>query len=127
MATSSKSRAKKPKSKSKVNEAGNYTKPALRKRLFKRIKAGGKGGKPGKVGKGKVGKGGKPGKVKGGGKGWQPQWANKDKGGKDICRNYHTTGCQAGDQCQRSHKCPIQKDGWICLGPHREGECNSNM
>ena len=47
MATSSKSRAKKPKSKSKVNEAGNYTKPALRKRLFKRIKAGGKGGKPG--------------------------------------------------------------------------------
>jgi len=32
MATSSKSRAKKPKSKSKVNEAGNYTKPALRKR-----------------------------------------------------------------------------------------------
>ena len=47
MATSSKSRAKKPKSKSKVNEAGNYTKPALRKRLFKRIKAGVKGGKPG--------------------------------------------------------------------------------
>jgi len=33
--------------KSKVNEAGNYTKPTLRKRLFKKIKAGGKGGKPG--------------------------------------------------------------------------------
>ena len=32
---------------SKVNEAGNYTKPALRKRLFEQIKAGGKGGKPG--------------------------------------------------------------------------------
>ena len=47
MATSSKSRAKKTKSKSKVNEAGNYTKPALRKRLFNRIKAGGKGGSPG--------------------------------------------------------------------------------
>ena len=47
MATSSKSRAKKPKPKSKVNEAGNYTKPALRKRLFNQIKAGGKGGKPG--------------------------------------------------------------------------------
>jgi hypothetical protein len=35
------------KSKSKVNEAGNYTKPTLRKRLFEKIKAGGKGGKPG--------------------------------------------------------------------------------
>jgi hypothetical protein len=33
--------------KSKVNEAGNYTKPALRKRLFEQIKAGRKGGKPG--------------------------------------------------------------------------------
>ena len=32
---------------SKVNEAGNYTKPALRKRLFARIKAGSKGGKAG--------------------------------------------------------------------------------
>ena len=46
MATSSKAPVKK-KSKSKVNEAGNYTKPALRKRLFNKIKAGGKGGKPG--------------------------------------------------------------------------------
>ena len=36
-----------PKRKSRVNEAGNYTKPALRKRLFKKIKAGSKGGKPG--------------------------------------------------------------------------------
>jgi len=35
------------KSKSRVNEAGNYTKPTLRKRLFEQIKAGGKGGKPG--------------------------------------------------------------------------------
>jgi hypothetical protein len=33
--------------KSRVNEAGNYTKPAMRKRLFESIKAGGKGGKPG--------------------------------------------------------------------------------
>ena len=32
---------------SKVNEAGNYTKPALRKRLFEKIKAGTKGGKAG--------------------------------------------------------------------------------
>ena len=36
-----------PKRKSKVNEAGNYTKPAMRKRLFNRIKAGSKGGKAG--------------------------------------------------------------------------------
>ena len=35
------------KPKSKVNEAGNYTKPSLRKRLFEKIKAGGKGGAPG--------------------------------------------------------------------------------
>lgn len=34
-------------SKSRVNEAGNYTKPAMRKRQFQRIKAGGKGGAPG--------------------------------------------------------------------------------
>jgi hypothetical protein len=32
---------------SKVNEAGNYTKPGMRKSLFNRIKAGGKGGDPG--------------------------------------------------------------------------------
>ena len=37
----------KKKAKSKVNQAGNYTKPALRKRIFNRIKAGGKGGAPG--------------------------------------------------------------------------------
>lgn len=36
-----------PKKKSTVNAAGNYTKPAMRKRLFEKIKAGGKGGKPG--------------------------------------------------------------------------------
>ena len=39
------SRAKK--SKSRVNEAGNYTKPGLRKKIFSRIKSGGKGGRPG--------------------------------------------------------------------------------
>lgn len=33
--------------KSKVNEAGNYTNPAMRKALFNRIKAGTKGGDPG--------------------------------------------------------------------------------
>ena len=32
---------------STVNKAGNYTKPAMRKRIFNRIKAGGKGGAPG--------------------------------------------------------------------------------
>jgi len=35
------------KTKSRVNEAGNYTKPGMRKNLFEKIKAGGKGGKPG--------------------------------------------------------------------------------
>tara|TARA_R100000329_G_scaffold15058_1_gene15543 strand:+ start:1250 stop:1453 length:204 start_codon:yes stop_codon:yes gene_type:complete len=37
----------KRKTKSRVNEAGNYTKPAMRKRLFNKIKAGSKGGKAG--------------------------------------------------------------------------------
>jgi len=40
--------ARKPKkSKSKVNQAGNYTKPGMRKALFNKIKAGTKGGDPG--------------------------------------------------------------------------------
>ena len=33
--------------KSKVNQAGVYTKPTMRKRLFEKIKAGSKGGDPG--------------------------------------------------------------------------------
>lgn len=33
--------------KSKVNQAGNYTKPTMRKSLFNKIKAGTKGGDPG--------------------------------------------------------------------------------
>jgi len=35
------------KTKSKVNAAGNYTKPTMRKALFNKIKAGSKGGKNG--------------------------------------------------------------------------------
>lgn len=38
---------KKKATKSKVNEAGNYTKPGLRKKIFNEIKAGSKGGDPG--------------------------------------------------------------------------------
>ncbi len=37
----------KRRSRSTDNTAGNYTKPTMRKRLFNRIKAGGKGGRPG--------------------------------------------------------------------------------
>ena len=37
----------KPKKKSTVNKAGNYTKPEMRKRLFNKIKAGTRGGKAG--------------------------------------------------------------------------------
>jgi hypothetical protein len=37
----------KTKTKSRVNEAGNYTKPTMRKQLFNKIKAGSKGGKAG--------------------------------------------------------------------------------
>ena len=35
------------KKESRVNEAGNYTKPTLRKSLFSKIKAGTKGGRAG--------------------------------------------------------------------------------
>ena len=35
------------KAESRVNEAGNYTKPGMRKKLFEKIKAGSKGGDPG--------------------------------------------------------------------------------
>ena len=35
------------KKKSRVNEAGNYTKPGMRKRLVAKFKAGSKGGNPG--------------------------------------------------------------------------------
>lgn len=38
---------KNKKSKSKVNQSGNYTKPTMRKRLFNKIMAGTKGGKAG--------------------------------------------------------------------------------
>lgn len=37
----------KRKSRSRVNEAKNYTKPTLRKKLFSRIKSGTKGGSAG--------------------------------------------------------------------------------
>jgi len=43
----SKKVSSKKKTKSKVNEAGNYTKPGMRKQLFEKIKAGSKGGDPG--------------------------------------------------------------------------------
>lgn len=46
MAAKKKAPAKK-KAKSRVNEAGNYTKPAMRKRLFQSILAGAKGGRAG--------------------------------------------------------------------------------
>ena len=46
MASRKKTTKKKPKS--RVNEAGHYTKPAMRKRIFQRINAGSKGGAAGK-------------------------------------------------------------------------------
>ena len=39
--------AKGGKAKSRVNEAGNYTKPGMRKKLFNSVMASSKGGKPG--------------------------------------------------------------------------------
>ena len=57
----------KEKSKSRVNEAGNYTKPALRKRIFNKIKSGSKGGKPGQWSARKAQMMAKENKAKGGG------------------------------------------------------------
>ena len=42
-----KRKTRKRRTKSRVNEAGNYTKPTMRKRLFQKIKAGSKGGRAG--------------------------------------------------------------------------------
>ena len=57
----------KSKAKSRVNEAGNYTKPGLRKSIFNRIKAGGKGGAPGQWSARKAAMVAKEYKAKGGG------------------------------------------------------------
>ena len=57
--------AKKPES--RVNEAGVYTKPGMRKSLFERIKAGGKGGSPGQWSARKAGMLAQQYKAKGGG------------------------------------------------------------
>ena len=43
-----KKKARRRKKKSNVNAAGNYTKPGMRERMFRRIKAGSKGGPAGK-------------------------------------------------------------------------------
>ena len=53
--------------KSRVNEAGNYTKPTMRKTLFNRIKSGTKGGKAGQWSARKAQLLAKQYKVKGGG------------------------------------------------------------
>jgi hypothetical protein len=47
MVTVTRKRKSPAKTKSRVNEAGNYTQPSLRKRLFKEIMAGSKGGRAG--------------------------------------------------------------------------------
>ena len=65
---------RKTKSRSKVNEAGNYTKPSMRKRLFQRIKAGGKGGAPGQWSARKAQMLAKQYKAKGGG--YRNWWKN---------------------------------------------------
>ena len=57
----------KERTKSRVNEAGNYTKPGMRKQIFERIKAGSKGGKPGQWSARKAQRVAKEYKAKGGG------------------------------------------------------------
>lgn len=55
------------KTKSRVNQSGNYTKPTMRKNLFNKIKAGSKGGKPGQWSGRKAQRLAKEYKAKGGG------------------------------------------------------------
>jgi hypothetical protein len=55
------------KPKSTVNAAGNYTKPAMRKTLFNKIKASGSGGDPGEWSARKAQRLAKEYKAKGGG------------------------------------------------------------
>ena len=60
--------------KSRVNEAGNYTKPAMRKRQFARIKAGTKGGGAGQWSARKAQMLAKAYKAAGGGYKWNDTW-----------------------------------------------------
>ena len=46
-ASQAKTLSKLKKGGSRVNEAGNYSNPTMRKNVFNKIKAGGKGGNPG--------------------------------------------------------------------------------
>ena len=55
------------KRKSTVNKAGNYTKPTMRKRLFRKILAGSKGGRAGQWSARKAQMVARPYKAKGGG------------------------------------------------------------
>ena len=55
------------KKKSTVNSSGNYTKPGLRKSIYKRILAGSKGGSPGQISARKMQMVAKEYKAKGGG------------------------------------------------------------
>jgi len=57
----------KKKKKSTVNQSGNYTKPGLRKAIYKRILAGSVGGKPGQISARKMQLVAKEYKAKGGG------------------------------------------------------------
>ena len=80
-----------------------------------------KGGGKGKSAKSK----GKQGKDKGKKQyqNWPQNWARKDKDGTPICANYvFHRGCNGG--CGKSHKCPVQKSGWICnASDHHPNQC----
>ena len=80
---------KKAKTKSRVNEAGNYTKPTMRKRLFNKIKEGTKGGKKGQGSGRKAQKLERENKAgtKGGKKG---QWSGRK--GQMLAREYTAAG-----------------------------------
>ena len=82
-------------------------------------KGGGKGKSKGKKSKGD----GKGGKKQGGA--WPGNWAKKDQNGKKFCAAYHlSNSCRFGKECRDSHKCPVQKDGWICNKPgHTPANC----
>lgn len=92
--------------KSRVNEAGNYTKPSMRKRLFQKIKAGSKGGNPGQWSARKAQMLAREYKAKGGG--------YKQDGGYAITPFERKYGILAG---KNKFKFPVRAEQQMTMNP----------
>ena len=76
--------------------------------------------------KGRLQKGPSKGKPKGGKSDqWPSNWARKSPKGMEFCIQHHMKG-QCQGNCNRSHNCPVLKDGWVCMAPpekHHPSQC----